>query len=148
MRIVKLDITGMNKIVNTSILQLLTNTLVLFPGSTIFHQSFRKFVATCLRNEQFSERIVIIYTPIMIDIAKKRENRVLSASAFEIISDFMKEARSNPKIKNALGLNPEWNEFIKNEYQNYMTLITSNYGGFAPITFIKSLKSLFSSSSN
>ena len=135
-----------NKIVNTSILQLLTNTLVLFPGASIFHQSFRKFVATCLRNEQFSQRIVIIFTPVMIDIAKKRENRVLSASAFEVITDFMKEAKNNPKIKEALSLNPEWNDFIENEYKNYISIINSNYGGFTPINLFRSIKSLFGNS--
>ena len=115
----------------------------MFPNSTIFHSSFRIFVSTCLRNKSFSTRIVIIYTPFLVDIARKREKRCLSACCFEVISDFIDCAKNDPSVKEALADNPEWKEFMNNEYKKYNSLLKSNYGGLNPTKFFQSIKNIF-----
>ena len=130
-------------LIGTTILQILTTLIILFPNSTIFHASFRNFLEMGMKNKAFSIRIVTIFTPILIDVAKRRENRVLSATAYEVISMFVEAAKLDNDIKCCLGNNPEWNGFICNEYNNYTELISSSYGGIAPINMFRAIKNLF-----
>jgi hypothetical protein len=130
-------------LIETTILQILATLLMMFPNSTIFHASFRKFVEVGMKNKAFSIRIATIFTPILVDIARKRENRVLSATAFEVIAQLIEFAKQDDTIKECLGNHPEWNSFISNEYTNYMKIITSNYGSIVPVNVFRAFKSLF-----
>ena len=130
-------------LLNSSILQSMCTVLVQFPNSSILQGAFRKFVEVGLKNDIFAVKMVGVYTPLFIDQATGRNNRVLSATLFEVIKMFQNASTFRPSIKNVLKEVPEYNAFIKQEYQPYMNIIDNPYGGSPLNSVINVFKSLF-----
>ncbi|EAY17463.1 hypothetical protein TVAG_494050 [Trichomonas vaginalis G3] len=130
-------------LLQSSVLQSLCTVLIQFPNCTILHGEFRKFVETGLKNEQFAEKMVGVYTPLFIDQATGRINRVLSPTLFAIVELFNNKAATRPAIKAVLNEIPEYRDFYRNELLPYNQLCNSTYGGSSISQFFGSFKNFF-----
>lgn len=125
------------------LLQNLTVLILQFQETTILHSSFRNFVKKALTDNDYAEVVVTIYSPIMMDIAHRHQNKVLSPTCFVIMDYFIEQSKKNPVIKKALATNPEWNEFFKKDFPEYKKLLDSSYGGYLSGKVVMIFKELF-----
>lgn len=130
-------------LLQSSVLQTMCTVLVQFPNSSILHGSFRKFVEIGLKNEVFAIKMVSVYTPLFVDQASGRSNRVLSATLFNIMQMFDATSQYRPAIRAVLREIPEYSVFMKKECQPYMTIINTPYGGSAVNSIMSVFKGLF-----
>lgn len=130
-------------LLQSSVLQSLCTVLIQFPNCTILHGEFRKFVEVGLKNETFATKMVGVYTPLFIDQASGRSNRVLSPTLFSIIELFNDRAQYRPAIRDVLKEIPEYQEFYKNELLPYNSVCNASYGGSSMATFFGSFKNFF-----
>lgn len=128
---------------NSGLLQNLTVLLLQFPEATILHASFRKFCEVAITDPEYAEKIVTIYSPIMMDVVHRWENKVLTPTCYEVMETFVEASKKNKAVDNALNMAPEYKDFKKTDMKNYNKLLTSSYGGFVSGKVLSVLRDLF-----
>lgn len=132
-----------NVLMKSNILQLVTGIILQFPNSSILHSAIRDFVSVGLQKTDFAVRMVTLYTPVLIESARDRNNRVLGSTAIQIIKMFAEQGLKDPLVKKALIEGTEFLRYYNREMKNYLQVCDSNYGGEIPANFIKVFKALF-----
>ena len=141
-KMMKLDPNTTNALMETSMLQMLIGIVLQFPNSSILHSAFREFVTEALRNNDFGKHMITLYTPVLIDAAKNRENRVLGATAIQVIKMFAEKAADDPETNRILVEGNDF-RFYYQEMMDYLAVCNSKYGGDVPVSLFKSIKEYF-----
>ena len=129
-------------LLQSSMPQLLIHIVVQFPYSTFLHSAFLEFVKVGLTHQQFAIKIVGCYTPVIIDIAEDRKNRILSPCCIKMLEMFLDLAKTNKSIAQVLNETPGISKFVRGTMKEYRRLVDTPYG--EPQTgVIKALRNIF-----
>ncbi|KAH0786607.1 hypothetical protein GPJ56_009509 [Histomonas meleagridis] len=115
-------------LLQSSMPQLLIHIVVQFPYSTFLHSAFLKFVEVGLTHLQFAIKIVGCYTPVIIDIAEDRKNRILSPCCIKMLEMFLEKAKTNKEISQVLNETPGIAKFVRGTMKEYQKLVDTPYG--------------------
>lgn len=130
-------------LLHSSVLQSLSGLIIQFPNSTILHGAFVDFVSIGLQLEEFAIKMVGVYTPLFIDQACERYNRVLAPTLLYLIEKFMEASDKKSSIRRVLTEIPELKQFINHDLKEYKKIIDSDYGGPRATGIFGALKGFF-----
>lgn len=130
-------------LMETMVPQLIIHIITQFPNSSLLHRSFFRFINEGLNCDRFATIVVNIYTPILMEIASERTNRVLAPMCFEIIKLFIVKSEKSRDIKVALQETADFNHFVKGPYTWFYQVLGNKYGGENSGTLVGAFKQAF-----
>lgn len=125
----KYDSNISSSIVNSPILQVLTDLFDKYPYCTMLHTSFSKFIQSGSAYDEFSEKAVPLISPLLIVWGKGRKNRVRAPSALRLLEIFLELEKKDERWKQLLLGFEGMQQFIDEDYSEYKKVIDAPYGG-------------------
>ena len=112
-----------------SILQNVISIILNFRDSTILHDTVLGFVGAGLElDKELSKQITQTLTPLMIDFADDRSDRVFSSFCFRVVEEMIKRAKKDKALAAELHDLPEFEVFVKSMLEPRRKAIETPYG--------------------
>lgn len=122
--------------ITTDLLDTIIDLLKRFPGSSILHTSFFKFITCLLSKRDISTPVINIFTPLMFENAKS-ENRILKFLGVKYLEVlYEKYSKENKAFDN-----PDIESYYIQNIKPYLNIMKENYGGTC---FFYKFKAIFS----
>ena len=98
------------------------------PDHTIVHGECRHFLIDLIGNASTKEKVLTTCLSSILEAATS-DNRCLSASMIDLMTNIWKVASNNTKLRTELRSNSKWNDVWNNVVSPRNALIKANYGG-------------------